>query len=551
MKETNAYQDELQRRKLQEYIFDLEESRDKAESLAIEHEKLKHSQNLLITILNSTIHGICLYKNNAFAWFNQALTDILGWEQDELIDQSAEILFPDAREYIRISEFIGEASRQGKLIMFEYEYVHKKGHRVPCLVTGRALDKNDPSMGYVFSITDYSVRKRSQRVLKRAYEKIKERTDQIMQINEQLNLEIEERKQTMSALKESEKKYSTFVENSLSGIFIDQSQKILFANNRFAEIYGCPCPSIIGMDSMELVHPDDRAFVKMLTHRRLNGENVPSEYEVRGLRRDGTEICFVRGDAVIEYNGQPAILGSLVDVSLRKKMEEDLKRSEKELRFLSSKLIVVQESERKKIALELHDTIAQNLAVVKLSLSQKLKQMGESTAPPSSGISLETIISLVQNNIEEVRRIMTDLRPSILDDLGILATINWHCREFQEIHTGIRVRKELEIREKCVPDALKVVIFRILQESMNNIVKHAEAKRIRISLRKRDDRIELVIKDNGKGFDVEETLSQVGMKKGMGIIGMKERTELSGGSFFIDSRPADGTCIRVQWQGVS
>ena len=227
-------------------------------------------------------------------------------------------------------------------------------------------------------------------------------------------------------------------------------------------------------------------------------------------------------------------------------MEEELRESEKELRQLSSRLLAAQEEERKRIAIDLHDSIAQSLSAVKFSLETRLREVGN--GPTSPGSSLEDIISRLQDSIDETRTIMTDLRPSLLDDLGILATINWHCREFQKIYTGINVEKQIDIQEDDVPDSLKIVIYRVLQEASSNIAKHSHAGLMRLSLKRTDEKIELTIEDNGTGYDVEHTLFEYGSGRGLGLTGMRERTKLSGGSFSIQSRIGSGTTIRASWQ---
>jgi signal transduction histidine kinase len=235
-----------------------------------------------------------------------------------------------------------------------------------------------------------------------------------------------------------------------------------------------------------------------------------------------------------------------MDITRRKRVEGDLQKSEKELRMLSTQLLTAQENERKRIALELHDTIAQNLITIKFTLAQKLKQMGN--PEPPDGISIESVIELVQSNITEVRRLMTALRPSLLDDLGILATINWHCREFQSIYQDIEIEKDLTIEEKDVPHDLKIVIFRILQEAMNNIAKHSQASSILLFLNRENGTLELSVKDNGIGFDYPEALSNVTNTKGLGLLGMRERAELSFGSFAVTSKKDEGTRIQAIWQ---
>jgi signal transduction histidine kinase len=225
---------------------------------------------------------------------------------------------------------------------------------------------------------------------------------------------------------------------------------------------------------------------------------------------------------------------------------EKLKRSEEELRLLSSQLLTAEENERGRIARELHDGLGQSLSAIKFKLEEVSsavdKRIGE------TGIkSLGATISLVQNAVEEVRRITMDLRPSTLDDLGILATITWFCREFQKIYSDIKVEREINIDENDVPESLKIIIFRLLQEALNNAAKHSEADLVHLRLAKTEESIELAVEDNGKGFEVEEALAVPTSERGFGLGSMRERTELSGGTFVIDSVKAKGTTVRASW----
>ena len=140
-----------------------------------------------------------------------------------------------------------------------------------------------------------------------------------------------------------------------------------------------------------------------------------------------------------------------------------------------------------------------------------------------------------------------DLRPSMLDDLGLLPTLSWFCRRFQAVYSGIRVEQGIDIQEHEVPNALKIVIYRVTQEAMNNIAKHSKADRVHLSLQKIDYRIELMLQDNGRGFDPEEAVSLESTKRGLGLTSMRERIELSGGFFDIESIEGKGTMIRASW----
>ena len=143
---------------------------------------------------------------------------------------------------------------------------------------------------------------------------------------------------------------------------------------------------------------------------------------------------------------------------------------------------------------------------------------------------------------------MKDLRPSILDDLGILATIAWFCREFQNIYSTVSISREIAITEKDIPVSLKTFIYRIMQEALNNVAKHSQADRVRLCLKKTNGQIELLIEDNGQGFNYAKAVYHKNSMRGFGLASMKERAELSGGSFSIESRKGIKTTIRVSWE---
>jgi PAS domain S-box-containing protein len=226
---------------------------------------------------------------------------------------------------------------------------------------------------------------------------------------------------------------------------------------------------------------------------------------------------------------------------------EKLKQSEKELRLLSAQLLTVEEQERARIARELHDGIGQSLTSIKFRVEDALGQIRKDLI--DSGVStMNNLIPLIQNTVEEVRRITMDLRPSTLDDLGILATIAWFCRELQDTYATVEVKREITVKETEVPDHLKIVIYRVLQEALNNVVKHSGADRVTISLDKKNNTMQLVIEDNGCGFDLDETLSVDSSERGFGLASMRERIDLSGGHLSIEAGRGKGTAVKGSWK---
>lgn len=233
------------------------------------------------------------------------------------------------------------------------------------------------------------------------------------------------------------------------------------------------------------------------------------------------------------------------EISERHRIEEALQESEKQLRHFSSCLLEVQENERKRIGMELHDSIAQTLVALKFSLERKLLEMNESK--DSQGIILEDLVLMVQKSIDELRRIIVELRPTILDDLGILVTINWFCREYQSTYPKINIDKQMDIEEDKIPEPLKIIIFRVVQEAFGNVAKHSNAGLVRVCLKRVNRKIELLIEDNGEGFDMDDVSSRPNLMKGLGLSGMKERVGFSNGSLTVDSTHGEGTVVRASW----
>jgi len=252
-------------------------------------------------------------------------------------------------------------------------------------------------------------------------------------------------------------------------------------------------------------------------------------------------------DYLEKGNLEPRILERSIRYAMdRAKALKAIQESERGLRALSGRLVEAQERERARLAKELHDSIGANLAAIKYILEAKRFKMGVENEP-SEGPTLEKIIELVRETIVESQRIATNLRPSILDDMGILAAIQWVVRKSREVYSSIRVETELEVLEEEVPEALKIVILRIVQEGMNNAAKYSGADTIRLSLKRNENFLKLRIEDNGKGFHQGKVQSKGSLSEGMGLQGMRERAELYGGIFRLDTEEGKGCTIRASW----
>ncbi len=223
----------------------------------------------------------------------------------------------------------------------------------------------------------------------------------------------------------------------------------------------------------------------------------------------------------------------------------ELERANRELRQIPSKLISVQEEERKRLAFELHDSTGQTLAAVKFWVEMALKIRDEG-ADNAVWKQLEQFVPILQRSIEETRNIYMGLRPLMLDNMGLSVALEWLRTECIKFYPERHIELDTGIAEKEIPESLKISVFRIAQEALNNILKHSNAGHVDISLSKRGDLIELVVSDDGVGMDLDLVL-QTCNTKSLGLCSMRERAELTGGSFSIESNPGNGTTVRASW----
>jgi PAS domain S-box-containing protein len=358
--------------------------------------------------------------------------------------------------------------------------------------------------------------------------------------------DITERKRAEEALKAASLYTRSLIEASLDPLVtISVDGKVMDVNKATELVTGVSREHLIGSDFSDYFSEPEKA--------REGYQQVFLKGSVRdyplAIRHTSGRVTDVLYNATVYRNEAGEIQGVFAaarDITERKRAEQALQESEKQLRYLSSQLMAAQENERRRVARELHDGLGQYLTAIKFRVEGFLQETGKSRIKTKAK-SLEAVIPIVQESVREIRRIQTDLRPSILDDLGILSTISWFCREFQTTYSHIRIEKEIDIREEMVPESLKMVIYRIMQEALNNISKHGQADLIRLAFRKTDGGLELSIQDNGQGFSLEEVLSAERAKQGLGLSSMRERAEHSGGSLLIESAKGKGTLIRAVW----
>jgi signal transduction histidine kinase len=235
------------------------------------------------------------------------------------------------------------------------------------------------------------------------------------------------------------------------------------------------------------------------------------------------------------------------EINERRRTEKALLLSQQALKALSVKIIETQENERRMLSKELHDSIGGSLAAIKFALEEKMQQ--EQEDPPRETISLAQVVGHLLDTIEEVRRISTSLRPSMLDDLGLLATIKWYCRKSGEMYANTRIESRFDLKEEDIPEIAKIVTYRVMQEALTNALKHSGAGTVRVSLENQVAGIRLCVEDDGSGFDPDQKIENPDSMSGYGLQGMRDRAEIVGGSLSIDSRPGTGTAVCLELPG--
>jgi PAS domain S-box-containing protein len=345
---------------------------------------------------------------------------------------------------------------------------------------------------------------------------------------------------THDALLTSEKKYQTLVEQLPVIVYtmtLEEKPTITFISPQTKSVFGISADEIIANPNlrMKIIHPVDRGrFIKEFLNCRKQGKAFESEYRL--MKSDG-DILWVhdRATLISDDKGQPQyFLGMITDINDHKKMEE-------RIRLLSSRLWNVQEEEKSRIARDLHDGLGQSLAAILYSLEGLAELLPNDMQREEQ--TIKEVIDLIQKVSTDVRCIASDLRPSMLDTLGLVPTLRWMSRYLPEKHNIQVDFQAMGMEQKKLPSNLEINIFRLFQETINNIIKHAKAQRVNLKLIHRYPKIVMIISDDGRGFDFNSTPPD---NNRMGIIGMRQRVSALGGEFNIKSEVGRGTTVRVE-----
>ncbi len=353
--------------------------------------------------------------------------------------------------------------------------------------------------------------------------------------------DVTERRQAADALRESEARFQAFMDHSPAVAWMkDERLRLVYVNRTWEQCFRRTLAEVRGLTDLdfrpaelgERLRTHDRAV--LATGKALALEEVVPDPD--GRLRHWQVFKFPFEDAA----GNRYVGGMAVDISERKEAEERRRAYAERLEELSRRVLEAQEAERRHLARELHDEFGQLLTGINLNLRAIRAGLGAEARP-----WLEESIAAVTDAIRQTRNFSLDLRPSILDDFGLGAALRW-CAERQAQRAGLAVELEADLPGERPPAHVETACFRIAQEALTNVVRHAGARRVCVEARRRGREIHLSVRDDGCGFDPASARAGAAGAGGFGLLGMQERARLAGGEITVESRPGQGTLVRVR-----
>ncbi|QAU35059.1 PAS domain-containing sensor histidine kinase [Janthinobacterium sp. 17J80-10] len=328
------------------------------------------------------------------------------------------------------------------------------------------------------------------------------------------------------------------VEQSLVGLYIIQDGMFQYVNPRWAAMFGRTQQEMAPGPVADFISPEDRATVLGNLDKRISGEISTLFYHFKGLHKEGRTVEIEVQGTRFQYRGRPAVIGVGIDVTDARLREQEIARSQERLRELSQHLLTVREEQRSQLARELHDVLGGTLTALKMDIGWLKKHTTETRLAARA----DTMMELVRDAIDTVRKISAELRPGVLDNLGLLDAIEWETGRFRE-RMGIECTLAMHAGALEIGEAAAIAIFRIFQEALTNIARHAQATRVDIDAVLADGALLLSVQDNGKGLD----RTAADNRKSFGLTGMAERARQFGATLEITGEPGHGTRVMLRF----
>lgn len=355
----------------------------------------------------------------------------------------------------------------------------------------------------------------------------------------QILREIEGRQQAEERFDESEARFAAFM-RYLPGTATmrDTQGSYLFANETWEKVFGRKGIDWMGKTLEEVWPPDVASHFLELDRQVLEqGQSLES---IETLEQDGrTDFWLHYQFPILNQEGQAVMVGAIgIDITGRRQAEEALRDSEQKLRSLTAQLLTAQENERKRLAAELHDELGHALLTLKL----KLESLAEQLQPQQVSLKIEIskILRFISETIGEVRRLYLDLSPGDLEDLGLTAALDSMIEDFVALQEKIQWQVKIDNLDGLFPLSVQTAIYRVVQEALTNIGKHAYPRHVSLEIQREDEHVSFVIDDDGRGFDRAKIFIE---KNTLGLLSMEERVKILGGSFELLSHENQGTRI--------
>jgi PAS domain S-box-containing protein len=491
---------------------------------------------------------VALAADGTFRYASASIVQVSGYTAMELIGQSAfGLVHPDDRDHA-LARFRETMAECGRVVRAEFRMRQRNGTVRWVEVVATNLLRNPAVQAVLATYRDVTERKQTETELRRCHEdlesRVAERTSELEAVNRALRAEIADRQQVEAALAGSRAQLAAVIESAMDAIVsIDAEHRIVLFNHAAELMFRRSAAATIG-EPIDVLLPAGfrrihRQYVESFAAEPRSARRCMAGTYVTGVRADGEEFPAESAISKAELGGKTLYTAILRDVSERLRAEEQLRASSEMLRALAARYESVREEERSRIAREVHDELGQALTGLKIDLSTLARDVRNRL--PDAEQRVDAMTRLVGETIDFVRELSAQLRPPVLDDVGLAAAIEWQAQEFQS-RTGVVCRLVSSLPDEELPTDVSTALFRILQEALTNVARHAGATFVHIRLDKADSVIILTVTDNGRGITPEE----IENVRSLGLVGMRERSLLLGGNVTITGQPGNGTTVTAR-----
>ncbi|MGD0595952.1 MAG: PAS domain S-box protein [Sedimentisphaerales bacterium] len=478
-------------------------------------------------------------------YLSPACKRIFGYKPEEMVGKHFTNFLIES-EIPKATKKFTEKLQGKKLDVLYLEAKKKNGSSVFIELNYSLVIQDGKTSGTQGIIKDVTERRKAEEQLRKAQEeleiRVKQRTADLAGVVEDLQNEIAERKRAEESLRNAEERFRTIFENTVVGLYrTTPDGRILMANPALIKMMGCRSFKELAKFNVE------KSGFDPSTPRSIFKERIKKEGKIIGLefvwrRPDGTKL-FVSESAFAVKDSKGKIVyyeGTAQDITKRKEAEAKLMLYQQQLRSLASELSLAEERLRRRIAAELHDHIAQNLAISKIKLESLTGD-----AEPDLVKSLNEVNGLISQTIEATRSLTFEISPPVLYELGFEAAVNWLAKQTRR-RFGLEVEFADDGKPKPLNTDIRVLLFQAVRELLVNVVKHARAKKAKVSTCRIQKNIQITVEDNGVGFDTEAISSvKDPAKGGFGLFNIRERLDQIGGSVIINAKAGKGTRITL------